>query len=96
MRRPYTPRPDAITQEVCELVLERLPDLPGADDFRTMNDAGAVRDIAAANEFPGATLSDADIADLVAFLRSLTDRRGIVGRLGVPETVPSGLPVPDL
>ncbi len=73
-----------------------LPDLPGADDFRTMNDAEAVRDIAAANEFPGATLSDADIADLVAFLRSLTDRRGIVGRLGVPETVPSGLPVPDL
>ena len=71
-----------------------LPDLPGADDFRTMNDAGAVRDIAAANEFPGATLSDADITDLVAFLRSLTDRRGIVGRLGVPETVPSGLPVP--
>lgn len=73
-----------------------LPDLPGADDFRTMNDAEAVSDIAVANEFSGATLSDADIADLVAFLRSLTDRRGIVGRLGVPETVPSGLPVPDL
>lgn len=73
-----------------------LPDLPGADDFRTMQDADAVRDIAAANVFSGAALSDADIADLVAFLRSLTDRRGIVGRLGVPDTVPSGLPVPDL
>lgn len=37
LRRPYTPRPDAITRQVCALVNERLPDQPGqldADDFR--------------------------------------------------------------
>ena len=36
----------------------------------------------------------AQIAALVAFLDSLTDPAAINGRLGVPETVPSGLPVP--
>jgi cytochrome c peroxidase len=41
------------------------------------------------------TLSDADVADLVAFLRSLTDPAASgLGAL-VPETVPSGLPVSD-
>lgn len=73
-----------------------LPELPGADDFRVLRDAGEVQDIAAANEFSGASLTDAEIDDLVAFLRSLTDRSGIIGRLGVPESVPSGLPVPRL
>ena len=37
LRPPYTPRVDPITREVCELVLQRLPDLPGeleADHFR--------------------------------------------------------------
>lgn len=29
VRRPFTPRPDAITMEVCKLVGERLPSLPG-------------------------------------------------------------------
>jgi cytochrome c peroxidase len=41
------------------------------------------------------TLSDADVADLVAFLRSLSDPAAAgLGAL-VPETVPSGLPVGD-
>ena len=41
------------------------------------------------------TLSDADVADLVAFLRSLTDPAASgLGAL-VPETVPSGLPVAE-
>ena len=73
-----------------------LPDLPGSDDFRAMDDVGEVWDIAAANTLKRNGLTDAEIALLVAFLRSLTDRDGIIGRLGVPESVPSGLPVPRL
>ena len=70
-----------------------LPDLPGSDDFRAMDDVGEVWDIAAANTLKGTALTDRfEITLLVAFLRSLTDRDGIIGRLGVPESVPSGLP----
>ncbi len=53
------------------------------------NEAAAIE--AAARQ--GQRLSDADIDALVAFLDALTDNGAIAGRLGVPETVPSGLPV---
>ncbi len=51
--------------------------------------------IAAANELRGVSLSDAEVADLLAFLESLTDpsSRDLSGV--VPETVPSGLSVAD-
>jgi cytochrome c peroxidase len=39
------------------------------------------------------TLDDADIAALVAFLRSLSDPVALAGRLGIPDAVPSGLPI---
>ncbi len=49
--------------------------------------------IAAANELQPRTLSDAEIADLVAFLRALTDPASRnLGHL-IPDRVPSGLPV---
>jgi len=38
-------------------------------------------------------LTEAEIAALVAFLESLTDPASLAGRLGIPEAVPSGLPV---
>ena len=38
-------------------------------------------------------LSPGDVAALVAFLQSLTDRAGADGRLGIPAAVPSRLPV---
>lgn len=53
------------------------------------NEAAAIE--AAARQ--GQRLSDADIDALVAFLDALTDNGAIAGRLGVPDTVPSGLPV---
>ncbi len=36
-------------------------------------------------------LTDSEIADLIAFLESLTDERGLSGRLGKPSEVPSSL-----
>jgi len=51
--------------------------------------------IAAANELDPRSLTDAQVADLLAFLASLTDPgHATLARL-VPERVPSGLPVKD-
>jgi cytochrome c peroxidase len=38
-------------------------------------------------------LAEDEIAALVAFLNSLTDPVAQAGRLGIPDSVPSGLPV---
>jgi cytochrome c peroxidase len=70
-----------------------LPVLEGAQDTAILNDPDELSRIAAASYQPNLTLSDSDVQDLVAFLESLTDLKGARGRLGVPQTVPSGLPV---
>ena len=51
--------------------------------------------IAAANELAPQQLDDEQIADLVAFLESLTDPRSRDLSNLVPTRVPSGLPVED-
>jgi cytochrome c peroxidase len=72
-----------------------LPDLPGASDFRIMDDPAARAAIAAANMLKPRPLSDQDVAALLAFLDTLTDEQSIKGRLGIPDAVPSGLDVPN-
>ncbi len=70
-----------------------LPDLPGAEDWRVLDDPDEAAAVAAAYEGGIPALSGADLDALVAFLDALTGRTADVGRLGVPEAVPSGLPV---
>lgn len=71
-----------------------LPTLPGAaPDFAVLDDAAEMARIAAANELAPQTLSETEIAGLVAFLHSLADEASLTGRLGVPDAVPSGLPL---
>lgn len=70
-----------------------LPLLPGVEDWRILNDPAEMAAIAAANELEPVDLSDDEVAALLAFLEALTDTAGAEGRLGVPESVPSGLPV---
>ncbi len=53
------------------------------------------RAIADANELPPIDLTDAEVSDLVAFLKSLTDPRSRDRSELIPERVPSGLPVSD-
>ncbi|WP_424974166.1 cytochrome-c peroxidase [Dinoroseobacter sp. S124A] len=62
-------------------------------DFRAFAVGGDLAEIRAARRAPGVALSDAELAALLAFLAALEDPVAITGRLGVPETVPSGLPV---
>lgn len=71
-----------------------LTPFPGLDDFRILDDQAEMSAIAAANQLPVQSLSDAEVADIVAFLHALTDHHANDGRLGVPSAVPSGLTVP--
>jgi len=70
-----------------------LAELPGADDFRILDSARERAEIAEANTLNPVRLSDREVDAVLAFLQALTDESGNRGRLGVPETVPSGLPV---
>lgn len=75
-----------------DLSMAGLPDTDGADLQITIN-TDEIENIAAANVLAPRALSDAEINDLIAFLNALTDPQSIRGALGIPETVPSGLPV---
>ncbi len=66
-----------------------------AADFVVMQDPAQVQAIADAAITPPVRLSASDVREIVAFLNTLTDPVAITGRLGVPESVPSGLPVPN-
>ena len=60
---------------------------PLRQDARARAIAGIVRD--------GVRLSDAEVAQLVAFLRTLTDAGALDLSAVEPATVPSGLPIDD-
>jgi cytochrome c peroxidase len=65
-----------------------------ADDFIVMDDPAQVTAIAAVVRGDPVVLSASDIAEIVAFLGSLSDPVAVTGRLGIPASVPSGLPLP--
>lgn len=70
-----------------------LPAIDVAPDDRILQDAEEVAAIAAANTLPPIDLSDADIAAIIAFLGTLEDQQSLTGRLGIPGSVPSHLPI---
>ena len=70
-----------------------LPDMAGAKDWTILDAPDEVALIAAANELEPVALNDAEVAQILAFLEALKDDVSLYGRLGVPDAVPSGLPV---
>jgi len=70
-----------------------LPPLPGADDWAILNSPSEIDAIKTAAVAWRVDLRDADLDALLAFLDALTDPAAIAGRLGIPDAVPSGLPV---
>ncbi len=66
---------------------------PAKPDWAIMEDPAEVASIAAAVSSPPVRLEPADIAALEAFLGALADPAALRGRLGIPEAVPSGLPI---
>lgn len=71
----------------------KLHDLEGAADWRAANDPAETARIGAANTLGAVQLDDSQVSDILSFLDALTDESWRAGRLGVPDTVPSGLPV---
>jgi cytochrome c peroxidase len=61
------------------------------DDLREAPDA--IMQVAQA---VGPQIDDTQIDQLLAFMNTLTDPTAPIGRLGVPDSVPSGLEVPNL
>jgi cytochrome c peroxidase len=72
----------------------KLPELKTTrDDWAIMNDADEVKAIASANELEPMSLDDSEVQALLSFMHALTDSGSQAGRLGVPATVPSGIPI---
>ena len=65
------------------------------NDWKIMDDASEVKAIADAISIKPVIISKGEVADLLAFLGTLTDAKAQKGRLGIPETVPSGLKIPN-
>lgn len=70
--------------------LAMLPDFPGAEDQGPMQDDQHLEAIAQSNNLPDVSLTDQEVSAILSFLTSLEDP---AERLGVPDRVPSGLPV---
>jgi cytochrome c peroxidase len=72
-----------------------LPAVPWLDeaDFVLQSDRREMARQAAAIDWRPVTLGDAEVADIAAFLRALTDEDPFERPLGRPDRVPSGLPV---
>lgn len=70
-----------------------FPGFAASTDLALMQSPADVAEIASANTLPRQDLNATEIAQLIAFLGTLSDPVHLTGRLGVPETVPSGLPV---
>ncbi len=75
--------------------MARLPDVPwlAAADFAVLQDRFEMARQARALDVTPVELTDAEITQIEAFLHSLTGATARKGRLGVPDSVPSGLPV---
>ena len=65
------------------------------NDWKIMDDASEVKAIADAISIKPVIISKGEVTDLLAFLGTLTDTKAQKGRLGIPETVPSGLKIPN-
>jgi cytochrome c peroxidase len=75
--------------------LANLPEVPWLTpvDFLIFEDSREQARLAAQVDITPRDLSDTEIAQLIAFLNSLTGTRSLTGRLGRPSSVPSGLKV---
>jgi len=74
------------------VALPQHPRLSNEDGF-IMQDRRERRRILAANVLKPVSLEDEEVDALIAFLQALTDASAAPGRLGIPVSVPSGLPI---
>ncbi len=75
--------------------LATLPEVPwlSSTDFLPLDDALERTRLSSRLDIDPVALSDQEIADLVTFMHALSGTSSLNGRLGRPDTVPSGLAV---
>jgi cytochrome c peroxidase len=66
---------------------------PAKADWTIANDPAEINAIKQAVTGQPRTLTGPEADAILAFLDSLTDPTAIAGRLGIPASVPSGLPI---
>ncbi|MCP4821345.1 MAG: methylamine utilization protein MauG, partial [Shimia sp.] len=93
VRHHLNPRSAFEAWDTKNAVLPKVPWLEKAD-FRPFDDKRERQRLSARADIDEIVLSDAEVAQVVAFLHSLTGTASVKGRMGVPESVPSGLEVP--
>jgi cytochrome c peroxidase len=77
----------------CYRGMATLSDGLDADDRQVMEDFDEVMRIAEAIEIPDVNLDEVEIDRIMSFLKAVTDEGAGKRGLGVPTSVPSGLPV---
>lgn len=92
LRHHLDPLQSLDTWDRSQLVLASDPGFE-AIDFNIWDDHREMARLRGHIDIAPVSLSDPDIADLIAFLHALTDPQARDGRLGSPTAVPSGLPV---
>ena len=87
----HAARGEALAQyDRTQAVLPALPQTkPDWTILESAEDVAAIKAAAA----PGASLTPAQVEAILAFLETLSDPVALAGRLGVPQSVPSGLAV---
>ncbi len=80
------------TYDRTQVVLAKHPVLD-KKDFIAMDNRRETKVLLSANELQPRELADEEVAALIDFLNTLTDSDSLKGRLGVPESVPSGLKI---
>lgn len=93
VRHHLNPRAAFEAWDTNNAVLPKVPWLEKAD-FRPFDDKRERQRLSARADIEEIVLTDAEVAQVVAFLHSLTGTASVKGRMGVPERVPSGLEVP--
>ena len=68
-----------------------FPDLAGTEDWMILDDPSEIAAIAAANELEPISLEDHEVEAILAFLKALSDKTSLNGRLGIPDRLPSEL-----
>ena len=86
------PRESFLNYDRSQAILPHHPRLSNLDFLVLQNDREINR-LLDANELPPMKLGSSEVEALIAFLKTLSDEKSLRGNLGIPEKVPSGLPV---
>lgn len=92
VRHHLDPVTSLFNYDVSQAILPKLESATKSDTA-VLADASEIAAIAEANELEPVALSEEEVDALLAFLNSLTDPVATEGRLGIPDSVPSGLVV---